>query len=124
MKPLVGLVVAMLFSPISAYCREVKFSKSLDMAKLESDLRAAGFNVKHTTCSGINCSLILADSETKDPSAIIAAMPPASDMVELGRAAREQAIALAKKLKAGTATPAEKDVLLLRLCYLLLSSDQ
>lgn len=44
--------------------------------------------------------------------------------LEAWTAARAQAIVLAKKLKAGTATQAEKDALLLRLSYVLLSQDQ
>ncbi len=61
----------------------------------------------------------------KDGPCTLTWTPKAGPAVFSDRAVfRAQAVALAKKLKAGTITAAEKDTLLLRLCFLLLSSDQ
>ena len=94
-----------------------------DPAGVEKTLRAAGFSVIRTECNATSCNLYMPDSETKDPAPTIAAFA-AVDQAALMATARNQAIALAKKLKAGTISDAEKDALLLRLCFLLLSQDQ
>lgn len=77
----------------STYCeaREFSFKKPLDIARLDKNLKSAGFAVLNTSCYGSNCKIIMSDSETKDPSAIIAAQP-----VLKSRAEEDAAVAALK----------------------------
>ncbi len=118
------LIIAALFA-LPARAREVQFERMVNPSLLKQELISSGFAIDYIQANiriggGV---IVMPDSETKDPSAVIAAhIVP--DTEGARTTARTQAIALAKKLKAGTASAAEKDALLLRLCFLLLSTDQ
>lgn len=115
-------LTALLFLPSLTWGYTYSKDK-VDLTALEKQLRAAGFAVEYSRCSGPNCETIFAPEESKDPSTIIENYVYVDPAIAVN-AARAQAVALAKKLKAGTITAAEKDALLLRLCFLLLSQEQ
>ena len=116
------LILALLASQ-GAFAREVKFNRRVDLTGLEADLKSQGFAVKHILCAGSSCSITMPDSETKDPMPIVNAQPAplTNEEIDAQRRARLQAVKeLVGKLRAGTATQAERDQLLAMLVRVVL----
>lgn len=86
--------------------------------KLQSDLRAGGFSVAGISCAGRKCSVTASDAKMANRSGSTVKF---AAITAAAAEPYESAKALSGKLKAGTATPAEKDRLLLLLAQLLLS---
>ncbi len=101
------LALSLLLLAPCAQARTVKFNKAVDISRLEKDLRAAGFSVSSTYCLGTKCEIYMPDSETKSPTAIIAAQPKPIDR-ELERAdVLAELEILEEKLDGGSLTAAE-----------------
>lgn len=101
----------------NAEAKDYAFTKKVFAGDLQAQIRASGITLDHIICSENNCKVINASA---DPAAVIAAYVY-TDPVQKMRDNRTAAIALVKKLRASTATQAEKDELLGRLAFMLLS---
>ena len=97
----------------------------IDPRVLGKQIAAAGIQHGGIRCSptedGIYRCVVV--SPRSSPDSVISDYIYVDPRIALD-SAREQAIALAKKMKNGMASPAEKDELLLKLCFLLISADQ
>lgn len=118
---LAALLVALM--EVQAFGAVVKFDKKVNPGKLRKELEAASFLVENLRCDGSACTLILAASEKKSPSAIIAAHVSIDPELERRRE-RAELRSLAEKWKAGTITGPEKDHLILRFILRGLSESQ
>lgn len=95
--------------------RTTDYSKQCSAVALTAELRAAGFSVDSVVGAGDRCVVALADTEKKDPAAIIKAHVYASphQLVENERTATASELAaLETKLDDGTITQAETRKLL------------
>lgn len=92
----------------NAAAKEVQIKKQVDPGALLSQLRAAGFSVTSITCSLGRCTLVLPDSEKKDPAAVIKNHAYADPTAPREKKKAEMR-ALYAKWQAGTITTAEKD---------------
>ena len=109
------LIVILAFAA-HAGATDYSFTKKIHPGDLQAQIVAGGITVEHIGCSGNKCTVFNASA---DPSAIIAAYVFMDPMVKV-QTNRTAAIALVKKLRASTATQAEKDELLGRLSFMLL----
>jgi hypothetical protein len=94
----------------TAAAREFQIKKQVDPGALLTQLRAAGFSVTSMTCSLGRCTVVLPDSEKKDPAAVVknyVFVDPAT----LREKKQSEMRALYGKWQAGTITPDEKDSL-------------
>ena len=96
--------------------REFRFKKQVNNDRLIEELRIAGFDVDvkkghFINCAGDSCLMVYADSEKKDPAAVVAAHVYA-DPIQARMRREGEMRALLGKLKAKTITPDEKDRLL------------
>jgi hypothetical protein len=107
------ILLLLLCAPLDA--REVRINKKTNIERLEADLRAAGFQIEYSACAEASCTMVLPDSEKKDPSAIIAAHTYIDPAIE-----KDRMRLLAKKWKDGAITDAEKDELLKFLVWMML----
>ena len=99
---------------------KIALTRPVDGGQLRTELEKAGCIVDESRTVGADLYLKASGCNAQE----ILDAHVDSDPIALSKTARTQAIALAKKLKAGTITNAEKDALLLRLCFILLSQDQ
>jgi len=115
-------ILLLLMLAIPSYSEVIQLNKDVDGGQLRTELEAAGCTVAEGGTMVSGRTLIL-NATGCDATPVIAAHVPI-DRKDRAKTAASQALALAKKLKAGTATNAEKDALLLRLCFILLSQEQ
>lgn len=110
------ILLLLLASP--SWAGNYKFHKRVDPAAVAAKIRAAGISADKVSCDGNDeCAVYNASA---DPSSVIASyvyIPP----VPVAADNRAAAIILVKKLRASTATQAEKDELLGRLAFMLLA---
>lgn len=100
-----------------AEAKDYKFVKKIMNSDLQNELLAAGITVDSIGCEDNRC---IAYNASADPSAVIAAYVYVDPDIKR-RNNRAAAVALVKKLRAATATQADKDDLLGRLAFILLS---
>lgn len=113
-------LIPLLLLSVSAMASDYFFTKRVDPNDLHQKIKAAGITHSGVVCNGNNCRVV---SPSANPASVVEAYIYVDNQaIELS--VRSRAIALAKKLKTGMITPAEKDELLLSLCFLLLSKDQ
>jgi len=95
-------------------------AKKIDPAALQRELQAAGFMVTDITCrSAEDCEINMAPGETKDPAGVIDGHDSGKERrarLKDERRLRE----LAAKLRDGSASPEQRDELLLLLVAMLL----
>lgn len=133
MKRILDAVFSVIFGAALVYCcvgaalaqdfpngTKIHLTRPVDGGQLRVELEKAGCVVDESRTSWSDLYL---KASGCDATAILNAHVDV-DPVALSKTARSQATALAKKLKAGTITAAEKDALLLRLCFIVISQDQ
>lgn len=86
--------------------KEIPIQKRVDSGLLHRELEAAGFSVNGITCRSSGCNLSMADSELKDPAAVIAAHDPDKSGIAREALIAELAV-IATRLDDNTATAAD-----------------
>lgn len=107
------LLIVLMVASVQVQAREVAFKRDVMIDEVEATLRAQGFQVLHTECSGDwNCRMVLPDSEKKDPLPIInAARSNAAVKIEAAadrRAMLEELLVIEEAVDAGTETEAQR----------------
>lgn len=94
-----------------ATAKEVRFTKKVNLERLNAELEAAGFKLSpyRTNCSGDNCVIYLLDTGPQNPAAVIKAhvYDPDQEPLAARKSMRAELRALEKKLDDGTATMPE-----------------
>ena len=115
-------LIFLIFIAVSSNAGEFSYAKKVDPSAFDKYLKDNGFQVLYTECRESSCKTIFSDLETKDPMPFLSSyvyIDPNEQQNQL----RAQIILLAKKLKSGSASAAERDALLLKICQLILSVD-
>lgn len=115
MRTLILLILAV---PIHAKIVSVPCSvpaEELDLVAVEAQLRARGHDIKHTVCQSGKCEVVFNGNTTAKPADLAPVFTAAKTLrqKQFEDAAYEQT--MIGKLEAGTATPTEKDRLLVHL---------
>lgn len=120
MKILLALISLMTVIPATAaeFAYPIADNRFVSVDKLQADLRAGGFSVSGVSCAGRKCTVTASDAKMANRSGSKAKF---AAITAAAAEPYESAKALSVKLEAGTATPAEKDRLLLLLARLLLA---
>jgi len=113
MKKIIYAVFVVLALSMFSVAGEYKFVKKVDMAKLQTELTAAGFKVLYINGDGLHNVITFDKTEVKNPQAIIDAHVFVDVAAKLD-ANDARMIVLAKKWVIGTITDAEKDELIKR----------
>ena len=114
-------ILALLFclaSPTKA--ADFSFKKQVNTALLKQELFAAGIQYSKLTCRENDCVIA---NPSKDPAAVVKAHVY-KDPFKVLNENRDTALQLFLKLRAGTATQAEKDELLEKLAFILVGQNQ
>lgn len=105
-----GLLLTLILAT-GASAKEIKFTKRVNLDKLNSELAAAGFKLSpyRTNCSGEKCVIHLLDTGPQDPRAVINAhvYDAGREPLAMRQALIDELAALEKKLDDGTATMPE-----------------
>lgn len=117
------LLIVILFITTNVFAKEYRFHKKVLPSKLQTELKTAGFAVIYITGTNEDMTIVLEDTETKNPQAIIDAHVYI-DLAAKLETNRARMLVLAKKWIAGTITLIEKDELIKRFIISSILADE
>lgn len=117
---MIGAILSSVLASSTLAAGQYVFEKQVSVAKLQSELVSAGFNVQSITCIGTKCRIEWrSGGEVKNPKKIINAHVY-EDMDEARERRRRQMRAQLKRWRAGEISANEKDELLRGIAEMLL----